>query len=355
MRDEGKVKGHKQVTAPPEWKRPNARHLPVSYPSFLIPPPSSLQACRVDVVAAVLQRPDGAFLLAQRPAGKVYEGYWEFPGGKVEAGESLSSALARELHEELGIEVERAYPWITREYDYAHAAVRLRFYRVTAWSGELQGRESQRFAWQRSGALSVSPLLPANGPILSALALPTLYGISNAAEVGVEKFLRRLERALVHGLRLVQIREQALPGAAMIDVATRAVALARVHGASVLLNGEEALADSLGMAGVHLTAARLMRIESRPNFDRVGASCHDAAELARAAALGLDFVVVGPVLKTASHPGASALGWEKFCALIAGYALPVYAIGGLRSEHLERAWDAGAHGIAAIRGCWTES
>lgn len=309
---------------------------------------------RLEVVAAVLQRPDGAFLLAQRPAGKVYEGYWEFPGGKVESGESPASALTRELHEELGIDVERAYPWITREYDYAHAAVRLRFYRVTAWSGELHGKESQQFAWQRCGALSVSPLLPANGPILSALGLPTLYGISNAGEVGVEAFLRRLEPALARGLRLFQIREKSLPADSMVDVARRAVTLAKAHGASVLLNGEDALAVSLGMSGVHLSAARLMRVERRPDVELVGASCHNAVELARAAQLGVDFVVLGPVLETASHPGAPALGWDTFSALIAGYALPVYSIGGLRSEHLERAWEAGAHGIAAIRGCWPE-
>lgn len=309
---------------------------------------------RLEVVAAVLQRPDGAFLLAQRPAGKVYEGYWEFPGGKVEPGESPASALTRELHEELGIDVERAYPWITREYDYAHAAVRLRFYRVTAWSGELHGKESQQFAWQRCGALSVSPLLPANGPILSALGLPTLYGISNAGEVGVEAFLRRLEPALARGLRLFQIREKCLPADSMVDVARRAVTLAKAHGASVLLNGEDALAVSLGMSGVHLSAARLMRVERRPDVELVGASCHNAVELARAAQLGVDFVVLGPVLETASHPGAPALGWDTFSALIAGYALPVYSIGGLRSEHLERAWEAGAHGIAAIRGCWPE-
>src|SRR3954468_1575974 len=163
---------------------------------------------RLEVVAAVLQRPDGSFLLAQRPAGKVYEGYWEFPGGKVEPGEEPRDALSRELHEELGIDVGRAYPWITREYDYEHAAVRLRFFRVTGWSGELHGRENQRFAWQRTDALDVAPLLPANGPILRSLELPAIYGVTNAAETGVELFLSRLEAALARGLRLVQVREK---------------------------------------------------------------------------------------------------------------------------------------------------
>src|SRR3990170_3749694 len=101
-----------------------------------------MSAPRLEVAAAVILRADGKFLLAQRPAKKVYAGYWEFPGGKIENGESAEQAMKRELHEELGIDVERAYPWITRDYDYAHAAVRLRFFRVVAWRGEPHGREA---------------------------------------------------------------------------------------------------------------------------------------------------------------------------------------------------------------------
>ena len=104
-----------------------------------------MPSSRVEVVAAVLMRDDGRFLLGQRPAGKVHSGYWEFPGGKIERGEAPTAALRRELSEELGIEVTRAWPWLTRDYDYAHAAVRLRFFRVVEWSGELHGRENQRF------------------------------------------------------------------------------------------------------------------------------------------------------------------------------------------------------------------
>ena len=309
---------------------------------------------RVEVVAAVLQRPDGSFLLAQRPVGKVYEGYWEFPGGKIESGETAVSALARELHEELGIDVTRAHPWVTRDYDYAHAAVRLRFYRVTEWTGELHGREQQQFEWQPRGALTVAPVLPANGPILRALALPTVYGISNAGDVGVEAFLRRLKLALARGLKLVQIREKGLPGEALAKLTASALELAREYGANVLLNDAPEVAARLGAHGVHLTSARLMALASRPESEWVGASCHDARELAHAAALGLDFVVLGPVTDTASHPGAKVLGWERFNALVRDYPLPVYAIGGLRTDDLTHAWDAGAHGIAAIRGCWQD-
>jgi 8-oxo-dGTP diphosphatase len=309
---------------------------------------------RVEVVAAVLQRRDGTFLLAQRPAGKVYAGYWEFPGGKVEPDESASAALVRELHEELGIMVKQAYPWITRDYDYEHAAVRLRFFRVTDWSGELHGRENQAFAWQRIDDLSVGPLLPANGPVLRALAMPWLYGISNAAQVGEQTFLARLELALKRGLRLVQIRERSLAAPELTALAKRVVARSHEHGAKVLVNADRALAVQAGADGIHLTAARLLESADRPDFALVGASCHDARELAHAARIGVDFVVLGPVQDTPTHPGSPTLGWQRFAELVEGYPLPVYAVGGLGSADFERAWSAGAHGIAAIRAAWRE-
>jgi len=126
----------------------------------------------VEVAAAVILRSDGHFLLAQRPAGKVYAGYWEFPGGKAERGEPLSQTLARELHEELGIEVTRAYPWIVQRYVYPHAHVQLHFFRVVGWNAEPHPREQQRLVWAKLGEVSVAPMLPANGPVIRALALP---------------------------------------------------------------------------------------------------------------------------------------------------------------------------------------
>jgi 8-oxo-dGTP diphosphatase len=307
---------------------------------------------RVEVAAAVIFDADGKFLLAERPAGKVYAGYWEFPGGKIESGESADHALRRELHEELGIDVERAYPWITRDYDYPHAAVRLRFFRVTRWRGELHGRENQRFSWQSTRNLTVAPLLPANAPILRALDLPAVYGISNVAGLGADEFLRRLERALQNGLRLLQIREKQSTPDQCFALATQAIKLAHGYGARMLVNGSIEIAREAGADGVHLTATQLMQAASRPAFDLVGASCHDAAELARATAIGADFVVLGPVLPTPSHRGVPGMGWEVFAALLTDYPLPVYALGGMRQENLETAWQAGAHGISMLRGVW---
>ena len=314
----------------------------------------SLQpSARVEVAAAVITRPDGCFLLGQRPAGKVYAGYWEFPGGKIEAGEAPLPALTRELHEELGIEVETAYPWLTRDYDYAHAAVRLRFFRVVKWSGTLRGRESQRFVWQAPDAISVDPLLPANAPILRALRLPPVYAITHASDLGRTELLRRLEQALARGLRLVQVREKSLRENELRELAVRVIGLAHAHGARVLVNGNPQLARELGADGVHLTSARLKKTRLRPDLGLVGASCHDADELARAHALGADFVVLGPVLPTPTHPGAAGLGWTRFAALLKDCPLPVYALGGLRPADLETAWRHGAHGISMMRGAWS--
>jgi 8-oxo-dGTP diphosphatase len=308
---------------------------------------------RIEVVAAVIVNPRGEFLLAQRPAGKVYAGYWEFPGGKVEPGEDAVTALKRELHEELGIDATLAYPWLTREFDYPHAAVRLRFFRVLKWSGELHGRERQEFTWQSIRAIAVAPLLPANGPILRALELPGVYGITCAGEVGRDAFTARLRQSVQNGLRLIQVREKHMADDDLRNFAAEVVALARPYGARVLVNGAAEIAAQSGADGVHLTAPHLMAAARRPACDWCGASCHNAAELERARELGVDFVVLGPVAATPSHPHANVLGWPRFAQLIRAYPLPVFALGGMQVDDLDQAWRSGAHGAGMLRGAWT--
>jgi 8-oxo-dGTP diphosphatase len=311
-----------------------------------------LNTTPVEVVAAVIERPDGRFLLAQRPAGKVYAGYWEFPGGKVEPGEPLAAALARELHEELGIEVEIADPWIVRIYTYPHAKVRLTFFRVRAWHGEPHGKEDQQLAWQRASAVDVAPLLPANAPVLRALQLPFEYAITHAGEMGEAQQLRALDERLAQGLRLIQVREKSMRAPALEHFAQSVLARARPHGAIVLINSDVELALRLGADGVHLAAAQLAHMKRRPALGWCAASCHNAAELARAAQLGIDFAVLGPVQATPSHPDSMPLGWEGFTALARGATMPIFALGGIRPGDLETAWRCGAQGIAMVRGSW---
>jgi len=311
----------------------------------------------VEVVAAVLTQPDGRVLLAQRPPGKVYAGYWEFPGGKVEPGESLQSALARELREELGVAVSRPCRWITRVFAYPHATVRLNFFRVFEWQGEPHPHEGQIFSWQLPDAVEVTPLLPANFPILKALSLPPLLGISHAESLGIDTFLARLDVALHNGLRLIQLRDKTLPEQVRLQLARETVRRARPHGARVLVNGSLELAKAANADGVHLDSSAAARLTARPDCGNpdsflLGVSCHDAAELAHAVAIGADYALLSPVLPTLTHPGAATLGWDRFSALAAGSPIPVYGLGGLGRDDVALAQSHGAHGVALLRGAW---
>ena len=304
----------------------------------------------IEVAAAVLQRPDGSFLLAQRPAGKVYAGYWEFPGGKAEPGEPAAAALSRELHEELGVAVETAYPWITRVFTYPHGTVRLNFFRVTRWRGEPHPREEQAIAWQGLGGTLVSPMLPANAPVLASLALPVEYAITDAARWGSAAMLDKLERGLERGVKLVQLREPELGAEERRIFCDHAIGRAHRYGCKVMVKTPHPGAD-----GIHFTALQLVGLNERPGDMLVAASCHTREELERAMQLELDFVVLGPVKATASHPRAAAapLGWKRFAEIVRATTIPVYAIGGLTRADMEDAWSAGAHGVAMIRGAWS--
>ena len=309
----------------------------------------------IDVAAAILLRDVGdgvEYLLARRPEGKVYAGYWEFPGGKVEPGETLREALVRELQEELAITVERAWPWLSCEFTYPHATVRLKFFRVTSWHGEIAPIEHSGFVWTTIGNVpTVDPVLPANGPILRALEWPPIYALTNAAEYGFEAELVCLGEALAGGLRLVQIRDTTLEPSERLRFARNVMQLARKFaGTCVLVNDDEGLAREVGAHGVHLPSARLMQLAQRPPFRWVAASCHNAEELARAASLGLDCALLSPVLPTASHPEAQGMGWDAFAHLVERAALPVFALGGMKPELLETALERGAHGVALMRG-----
>lgn len=305
-----------------------------------------------DVAVAVIQHPNGQVLLAQRPPDKPWAGWWEFPGGKIENGETVEHALQRELQEELNIVITQVYPWMTRQFEYPEKTVRLHFFRVLAWQGEPSGCEGQILSWQYPAEINVSPLLPANQAIIAALNLPSVYAISHVAELGELEFLKKLERALTQGLRLIQLREKSLTDRVLLRLGQQVIKMAHTVGAKVLLNGDIALAEAMGADGMHLPAHALLALQEKPDGMLVAASCHNAIELAHAEKLNLDFVVLSPVLPTMSHPEALTLGWQRFSALANLYSLPIFALGGMQPGMLETAWKQHAHGIALQRAIW---
>lgn len=325
---------------------------------------------RIHVLAGALVARDGRVLVAQRPPGKHLAGGWEFPGGKRDAGESRIDALARELAEELGVRLEAARPLIRFTHEYPDRIVDLDVWRVDRWQGDPRGLDGQAIAWCAIGDLDRQGLLPADRPIVTALDLPPMVAITGGAETqaneassGHEPVDRSLADALAGraetlvaaGAGVVQLRIPVLDPGRLSEVAREVAPRCRAAGGRLVVNGlDSRLLDLLSAGlidGLHIPARFL---ETLAGMDRpaglIGASCHSPRELARAAAAGADYVFLSPVRPTRSHPGAEPLGWEQFAAWVAPVRMPVYALGGLGPRDLKAAWDAGAQGVAGIRG-----
>ncbi len=315
--------------------------------------PSTAASSPVHVAVGLLLDRQRVFI-TRRAADAHQGGKWEFPGGKCHPDEPVLAALKRELHEELGIEVESAAPWMQAHHAYPDREVFLDVWHVTAWRGEPHGRESQEARWYDVRDLPTLYFPEADLPILRRLWLPPLYLISDATRVGKEEFLVLLERALQAGARLIQLREPLMPLAEFREYARTVTARCHRYGARLLLNADAGVVEEYGADGVHLNSRRLMALDRRPlgNALFVAASCHNLEELMQARRIGADFAVLSPVAATASHPGVVPLGWPTFRALCASALLPVYALGGMHPRDLMQARDAGARGIAMVRGVW---
>jgi 8-oxo-dGTP diphosphatase len=306
-----------------------------------------LRTGTIDVAVAVVRDAAGRLLLAERTAQQISAGYWELPGGKIDAGETPLQAAARELAEEAGLQAEALAPWVVYEHAFPTRRIRLHFFRVLRWRGQPHGREGQRLIWADPAA-PPRPLLPSNERALALLALPPLLAVTQASASGTpQDFLQRTLPALLGaGVRLLQVREDRLTEPQRVHFARRIAERARPHGARVLLAGSALACRQAGADGQHSTAQELRAAMARPPVPLWSASCRDLADVARAQALGADFLIVGPVRATRAHPNASPLGWETLARIAAATALPVYAQGGLAPEDLDAARGCGAVGVA---------
>lgn len=307
----------------------------------------------VHVAVGVIADGDRFFITRRAPNAHL-GGKWEFPGGKVHEGEAVFTALKRELHEELGIDVREAHPLMQVHHVYPTKQVLLDVWSVTAYTGTPHGHEGQEARWAACADLLKLDFPQADLPIQRRLWLPTLYAISDCTRYGRAAFLPRLERALADGLRMLQLREPGMEQGAYRALAHEVTALCQRYDAKILLNADPAWVGACGADGVHLNSQRLMQTTTRPLSPShfVAASCHNETELARAADIGADAVVLGPVTTTPSHPGLKPLGWTRFGELCGNAAPAVYALGGMRREDLPQARACGARGLAMISGIW---
>jgi len=309
----------------------------------------------LQVAVGVVKNNEGQVLISLRDKFLHQGGLWEFPGGKIESEETAEQALVRELKEELAISVLAATPLITIKHQYPDLSVQLNVFLVEHFSGDAKSCEGQLFKWVNPAELANHAFPVANQPIITAAQLPPYYAILDDADESL--LLINLQRILARGIKLIQLRLKTLPPETIEKFVGQAYPLCKQQGASLLINSAVNNAENLAVDGIHLTSRHLMSATQRPALPRnaseqaqwVAASCHNLQELQHAQAIGIDFVVLAPVLATKTHPETGPLGWEQFAKLISNINIPVYALGGLSESDLDVGRQAGAQGVAAIR------
>jgi 8-oxo-dGTP diphosphatase len=307
----------------------------------------------VHVAVAVIENDNGDVLIAKRPDHLHMGGLWEFPGGKVEAGETVLQALQREIHEEVALEIHAASPLLQIPFQYPEKKVLLDVWRVTGFSGAARGCESQQVLWVPRKKLCGYEFPPANRAILTVLQLPERLLVTGEFS-SIEECLQRARAAFeTFGIRALMLRAHHLDQAEYARLADALSGLCLQYGARLLLNtapgGMRDAAD-----GLHFTSWRLLACRERPvsQHKLFGASCHNAADVQHALSVGADYLLLSPVLPTTSHPDAPALGWEGLALLLSSCPVPVFALGGLDDSHLQQARSLGAAGIAGIGAWW---
>lgn len=313
----------------------------------------------IHVAVGVIVGIDGKILIAKRPHTAHQGGLWEFPGGKVDAGESVHQALVRELQEELAIAVTASEPLIQIRHHYPDKSVLLDVYKVTGFDGEPSGAEGQPICWVAPTALDDFEFPAANRPIISAITFPDRYLVTGNFS-DVDDFCYRLSAALEQGIRLIQLR---LPDLNFIDhrlLLDRVIALSEQFSATLLLNSNadrflQIIANyPAAKLGLHLNGRQASLLNARPipSIYLLGVSCHNEKEIIQAQQLGADYLLLSPVNKTQSHPDVKPMGWEVFASFVAQANVPVYALGGVGEGDLLEAKLAGAQGVAGISAWW---
>ncbi|MBD3640888.1 MAG: Nudix family hydrolase [Marinobacter sp.] len=313
----------------------------------------------IHVAVGVIVREDRV-LIARRPDHVHQGGLLEFPGGKVEPGETVQQALVREIAEETGLSLTETSlePVIGIRHDYGDKRVFLDVWRTSEASGEPEGREGQPVDWLAPEQLRDQDFPVANRPVIRALRLPGVLAITGAMsspEDGLASLENGLEQLKASRATCVVLRAPELSPDDYVRFASKSVALCTEQGLTPILHGSAEMFDAVpGAGGLHMPWREAQALASRPVPESVwlGVSCHDATQLDQAAALGADYATLGPVQPTRSHPGRPAMGWEQFEALAARAVIPVYALGGLGPEEENAARRLGGQGVAGIRFWW---
>lgn len=312
----------------------------------------------IHVAVGVVFR-EGKVLIARRPDHVHQGGLLEFPGGKVEDGESVQQALVREIREETGLELaaDSLEPLIGIRHDYGDKRVFLDVWKTSSAAGTPHGWEGQEVRWLGIDELADADFPAANRSIIRALRLPSRYAITGDAGTVDARLQRLREGFLTARPELCLLRAPELSEETYAELATWSLEACRALGVDLVLHGAPSLLEQFPQAaGLHLPwrEARQHSVRPVPSGYLLAVSCHNEVEIAHAAQLQADFVTLGPVKPTRSHPGAPAMGWRRFQDLAGLSTVPVYALGGLSGADVPEARRAGAQGIAGIGFWWRD-
>ncbi len=304
----------------------------------------------IKVVAGIIRDPAGRVLLGQRLPGTHLAGLWEFPGGKIEAGESSAQALKRELKEELGIDISSQQAFICITHQYPEKTIQLQALEVHSWQGRIESCEQQNLQWVQVKDLASIKMPAADIPIVKAMQLPAQLRITPSCE-DWQAYLQCLKSDLVKGNDFIQLRAANLSPSEQTQLLNSVACIKGRTAAKIIINfGTDPASYQNQLDGLHLKSAQLQQIQQRPIAANklLSAACHNLEEVRQAEKIGVDFITLSPLYSTSSHPTTKVLGESAFQELCKQTNLPVYALGGVEQSDLAKIRTLGGQGVAGI-------
>ena len=301
----------------------------------------------IKAVVGVLDNNLGQILIAKRQAHQFMAGYWELPGGKIDPGETQQQAIIREMDEELGIQVNKTSLHQCMQYQYPDRIVELSIYRVEDYQNTPHGKEGQAVAWVDIDGLSNYQLLPTMRAFIHSITLPKHYWITPSTEHHSDDWLAKFDQKIQQGIKLIQLRSKVDLDREFIQ---HLYIKCQQQNVNLLLNIPNKSFNEPYANGWHMTTREMLSLTTRPCSDDklLGASTHNLDEALRAQEIGADFVVISPVQATQTHPDTPPIGWEAAKEVVDQLNIPVYFLGGMSLEDLDKTLELGAQGIAGV-------
>ncbi|BBB23418.1 7,8-dihydro-8-oxoguanine triphosphatase [Isorropodon fossajaponicum endosymbiont JTNG4] len=301
----------------------------------------------IKAVVGVLRNKNQEILIARRKKEQFMGGFWELPGGKIEAGESKEQAIIRELKEELDIQVNQLTLHQTMMHKYEDRTVQLSIYNINEYQNTPLGIEGQAISWVDVNELNNYKLLPTMKAFISSITLPNKYWITPSSNHQSDEWMAKFNQKLTQDTTLLQLRSKIeLDHSFIAELHNKC----KQNNIKLLLNTVNKTFDENYCDGWHITTAEMLKLSKRPCADNklLGVSTHNLVEALKAQEMGADFVVISPVQATKTHPNTLPLGWNSAKKVVDKLNISVYFLGGMALKDLEKTRQLGAQGIAGV-------